>query len=172
MKIISQNSAVPVSGSLRTVSHSRMSGRSAIEAAVMKESRGQRETRGNDDIEGELIRLFRQLGAVHDGMGKLFYKLGLFSKRQGQLAAILASQPQPGPTAEEDCSKKPIVFVVRVTKGFDGRIWVQIGDRDPLPMPKGLADLLVLLATDSDVRVKADDPFVGWKSRESIAAAL
>jgi len=163
------------------VSHSRTSEgqekRCAIGAGATKESKGQRAAgQARDDIAAELIQLRRKLGDIYDRLGDLFGTLGLFSKEPRRLGGLFTLQPPSGAevssSAVDKDSQPQIVFVVRITKGLDGAMWVQIGDRDAVSITEGLVDVLVLLAADSDVRFAADDPFVGWKSRESIAARL
>lgn len=65
-----------------------------------------------------------------------------------------------------------LVKLVKLERQMDGRFQVQIGEEETIAIPESLADLLALLAADAGDYLSVKDPFVGWKSLDSLAEKL
>jgi len=119
----------------------------------------------------ELQRQLQRLGDVYDRMGDLLHALrGTAPVRNPggyPVPALLQSEARPSPASE-----LPRALLLKAEEDLDGTFLITIDARKPMPLTKALAQVLLLLAADTGRHVSDRDPFVGWKSWDSLPEKL
>jgi hypothetical protein len=129
----------------------------------------------------ELLRdvqeLHNQVGHTLDNLDDLKVKLRKLAKQGSVFPDLELSTPVPPEDLEirvdeSPATPPPIVKFVMLERQLDGTFLMQIGEKGPVRIPKSLALLLAAMACGSGEYVIEKDPFVGWKSWQSLASKL
>ena len=123
----------------------------------------------------EVQAVKRQIGHASDKLDDLTERVRALVKQEANASSLrLAPADTTGPVAAvvDRRDQEPLVKFVMLERLLDGGYLVQIGEEEPVSIPKSLALLLAALAGGAGDYVIANDPFVGWKSWESLAEKL